>query len=189
MVQWTDRTRFQFYDPRMVRYALPVLAFILAISAMAGPSGSTLTPLAWLAALGAVGLWAYIFMYEKDHYDARAIKFEPDGTVTFVNPPPRNLDRHDTAPSYAIRKGISRITSIEYTKTADWSPIRSDRVYGSDHWYDVHVFFGDEWRVTVSRNFGQRDHAHQMTAHLNKLKAQLLRTQSQPKSAVHGTID
>jgi len=97
----------------------------------------------------------------------------PDGSIFLNNPPALDVNYETNGPSILLQNGLSRLTSIEYTKTADWSWIMPQCVRSAEHWYDVHLFLGEEWRITVSRALGSRDHAHQITGHLNRLKAEL----------------
>ncbi len=187
IVQWTDSSRFQFYDPRLLRFALPLLAVILLIAGAANPNSGT-APIGGIVLLGSAGFWLYSYLYERLHTDQRGIAFAADGTLTVLNPPPQQTDRYAVMPGFEIANGLSRITSIEYSKTQDWVPIDSKRVFGSNHWYDIHMFIGNEWRISICRNYGSRDHVHQITAQLNRLRAELAQAHMQALAASQTTV-
>lgn len=177
-VTWTDYARLAFWDRYHQLFILPGLTLLTAIYAFAlmyHPSSGPLTALAWTLGVLSVGLWTWKFIHERRRYRTRTLIIRPDGTIEIPIPPSAEANYETDGLPVVVSNGVGRLTSVEYTKTAEWSWIMPQCVYSAEHWYDVHLFFGEEWRVSVSRNLGSRDHAHQVTGHLNRLKAALTR--------------
>lgn len=190
-ITWTDYAKLQFWDRHHLLLGLPVITAILFTWSMTawGESGKFWTAMACLSLAASVGLWLYKFYHERRRHSVRAVVIRPDGSILLQNPPAYNANEETDGPSMVVPQGLSRLTSIEYTKTAEWHWLIPQQVYTVEHWYDVHFLFGEEWRVSVSRNLGSRDHAHQVTGHLNRLRAKLTKPGTTPPVAVQRVLD
>lgn len=190
-ITWTDYAKLQFWDRHHLLLGLPVItAVMFSWSATAwGDFGKLLTVIACLFLAASVGLWIYKFYHERRRHSVRAVVINPDGSILLRNPPAYNANEETEGRSMVVQQGLSRLTSIEYTKTAEWHWLIPQQVYTVEHWYDVHFLFGEEWRVSVSRNLGSRDHAHQITGHLNRLKATLTKPGTSPTPASQRVLD
>ena len=191
-VAWTDYARLAFWDRHHLLFMLPALTLLSAIYALAltyHPSSGPLTVLTWTLGSASVGLWTWKFIHERRRRRVRTLTIRADGSIEIPIPPSVDANNETDGLPVVVSNGLSRLTSIEYTKTAEWSWIMPQRVFGADHWYDVHLFFGEEWRVSVSRNLGSRDHAHQVTGHLNRLKAALTRPKASSGPAKAEVLD
>lgn len=192
-VTWTDFAKLNFWDRYYLLFVLPGLAFFMwtyaPFSYGFGSSHDFYLALCWIATAAGVGIWIYKAWHERDRYSVRSITFSPNGSIFVRNPPSYNPNYATEGPSIVIADGVSRLTSIEYTKTADWSWTIPQCVRSVEHWYDVNLFLGEEWRVAVSRNLGSRDHAHQVNGHLNKLKARLTRPRPAPMQSQARVLD
>lgn len=191
-VTWTDYAKLSFWDRHHMLIALPVVT-VMTFSygaAMWGDTAKLMTAAGFALAIASVGLWIYKLYHERRRHSVRAITINPDGSILLRNPPSHDANKETDGLSMVVPSGLSRLTSIEYTKTAEWHWMIAQCVsFSVEHWYDVHFLFGEEWRVSVSRNLGSRDHAHQITGHLNRLKAKLTRPQAAPAPAQSRVLD
>lgn len=190
-VTWTDFAKLTFWDRYYLLYVLPVATFYLGTLSVGlwGDTAKLAQLVMWLFAAASVGIWIYKFYHERDRYSVRSLVIRPDGSILFQNPPSNDANHRTDGPSLTVENALSRLTSIEYTKTADWLWIMPQCVRSVEHWYEVHFLLGEEWRISVSRNLGSRDHAHQITGHLNRLKAKLTRPQAAPNQAQSRVLD
>lgn len=174
VVEWIDHTKLVYKDRYGLLFNAPVggavcLAFAEYLSLLQLGDG-----LRW-AGMGLIGaglaLWVYKYGHELARETQRSVTFRPNGEVQIDAPVYGPAHKPGAARSMTVARGAERISSIEYTKTAEWSIIDDKAVVLADHWYDVHFFFDDEMRVSVSRSFASRDHAHALTALLVKAHA------------------
>lgn len=185
-VTWTDFTRLRLWDQGNMLFVLPVLTLVSAFVTVSLYPGTRVVAeaLTWLFAIAAAGAWVFKFYHERRRRSVRSIVLSPDGSFSLENPPAEDANYETDGPSFRLQDGLRRLTSIEYTKTADWSWITNECVRSPDHWYDVHLFLGEEWRITISRNLGSRSHAHQIAGCLNALKARIAAAQPRhPRAA------
>lgn len=185
-VSWVDFVRLRFEDR-----ANTIPIFILFFIVLAGHAflqyqffryhGFT-TELVIEIGLAIVVMlfWAYVVWHQRRRYSHRSVVFYPDGSIRLINPPPYDAELATEGSDRLIPGGLRQITSIEYTKTADWLWIDKDSVRSVEHWYDVHLFLGEDWRISLSRNLGSRDHAHHITGALNALRSRLMRSAPTP---------
>lgn len=190
-VTWTDFAKLSFWDRHHLLLGLPVMTVMVFIygATLWGDTGKLFTVFGVVLAAASVGIWIYKFYHERDRRSVRSIVIQPGGSILLRNPPSYDANRETDGQSMAIANGLGRLTSIEYTKTAEWLWIMPQCVRSVEHWYEVHFLFGEEWRVSVSRSLGSRDHAHQITGHLNRLKAKLTRPQAAPAPAERRVLD
>jgi hypothetical protein len=195
-VTWTDSVKFRFND----RFALlPASLVLSALSIASAHYMQTFVyafgnrPNPWASFSGVIVLstmlfWTWWFWHERWRQTTRSVSVLPDGTIRMTNPPPHSPLNGTNGKPVSITKGLQRVGSIEYTHTTDWLYLNKEKVHSAEHWWEVHMFVGDEWRLSVSRSMGSRDHAHQVSAHLNRLKAELMRpkpiTAARPVQAI-----
>jgi hypothetical protein len=177
-VTWTDFAKLRFADRESLMGILPFASVVLLLFGTLAQGlvtrwGDTMITVGGLLGVGWVAMWLFKLYYQRSRLTPRSLVIEPDGTILLGNPPSADASTESDAPPRTIPNGLARLTSIEYGKTAEWQTLTREDVYAIDAWYDVHLVFGTEGRVSVSRNFGSRDHAHQVAGELNNLKARL----------------
>lgn len=111
--------------------------------------------------------------HERQRYSVRTVTFRPDGSIAFGNPPSEDANNESDGQPFAVASGLEELVSIEYGKTADWKPLDPQHVPTVNNWYDVYMLFGADRRISVSRNCGSREHAHQVAGQLNEVRARL----------------
>lgn len=181
-VTWTDSAMLRFHHKGNVWLALSfaaVFMLLLGFNSRGTASGDRFTFFGVVLSIAAVWRWAYEKHHERYRYAARSVVFRPDGSIAINNPPSGNPERETDGPSFVIPNGLRRLVSIEYGRTADWFSLRKEYVFEPIEWYEVSMLIDTGGRVSVSRNLGFRQHAHQVAGELNELKARLTSLQSQ----------
>lgn len=178
IIRWVDFALLRRHDRDNWSLFLPLLCGVALFYAFAtqympdGPA-TALYIVAGALAAATIAYWLSGKRHERPRYAARSVVFRPDGSILIETPPALDPNTETDGSTILIQDGLRRLTAVEYGRTAEWHTMEREHVYDPNAWFDVHILLGVDHRIAVSRNFGSRQHAHQVAGALNTLRVEL----------------